>query len=107
MIAAKASGKAVQRTTRMKISQTWLASQTGVRDCWTPPPAGPAGEEAQEAAAEVGAAEDRVEGRPDPEDRGACVRLAHRTPPPLGLKPPIWLGFRPLGPLIWGHTGPP
>ncbi len=32
MIAPKASGKAVQRTTRMKISQTWLASQTGVSE---------------------------------------------------------------------------
>ena len=34
MIAENASGNAVQRTTRMKISQTWLASQTGVSDCW-------------------------------------------------------------------------
>ena len=29
MIAEKALGKAVQSTTRTKISQTWLASQTG------------------------------------------------------------------------------
>ncbi len=34
MIAPKASGNAVQRTTRMKISQTWLASQTGVSERW-------------------------------------------------------------------------
>ncbi len=33
-IALKAVGKAVQRTTRTKISQTWLASQTGVNERW-------------------------------------------------------------------------
>jgi hypothetical protein len=48
MIAPKASGKAVQSTTRMKISQTWLASQTGVSERWirargrAPFPASPA-----------------------------------------------------------------
>jgi hypothetical protein len=34
MTAPKASGKAVQKTTRMKMSQTWFASQTGVRERW-------------------------------------------------------------------------
>ena len=33
-IALKTVGKAVQTTTRMKINQTWLASQTGVSECW-------------------------------------------------------------------------
>ena len=32
MIAANATGNAVHSSTRMKISQTWLASQTGVMD---------------------------------------------------------------------------
>ena len=59
----------------MKISQTWLASQTGVSERWIRrprplAPLGAAGEEVPEAAAEVGAAEERVEGRPDPEDPG-------------------------------------
>src|ERR1700759_2575557 len=33
-MALKTDGKAVQRTTRMKTSQTWLASQTGVSERW-------------------------------------------------------------------------
>ena len=82
MIAPNAFGNAVQRTTRMKISQTWLASQTGVRECWistrgrSPLSAFPA-EQVPEAAAEVGAAEERVGGHPGPEDDGGDVRLAH------------------------------
>jgi hypothetical protein len=37
----------------------------------------PAGDQVPDAAAEVGAAEERVEGRPDPEDRRRGVGLAH------------------------------
>ena len=82
MTALKAGGKAVQRTTRMKISQTWLASQTGVSERWIrargrSPLLGVAGDQVPEAAAEVGAAEERVEGRADPEDRRGGVGRAH------------------------------
>jgi len=43
MIEANASGKPVHSTTRAKISQTWLASQTGPMECsmrerWAAPP---------------------------------------------------------------------
>ena len=66
----------------MKISQTWLASQTGVSDCWISGPRplaalGAAGDEVPEAAAEVGAAEEGVERRPEPEDRRADVGAGH------------------------------
>ncbi len=72
----------------MKISQTWLASQTGVSERWISargrsPFSGPAGDQVPEAAAEVGAAEERVEGRPDPEDPGDDVGPAHGRPSPL------------------------
>ena len=66
----------------MKISQTWLASQTGVSERWisargrSPLSASPA-TRSQKPAAEVGAAEDRVERRPDPEDHRGGVGLAH------------------------------
>ena len=47
----------------------------------------PAGDQVPEAAAEVGAAEERVEGRPDPEDRRRrCRRGSRALPPLLGLR---------------------
>ena len=69
----------------MKISQTWLASQTGVSERWIrargrSPALGVAGDQVPEPAAEVGAAEDRVERRPGPEDRRGKVGAAHRRP---------------------------
>ena len=85
-IAAKAAENAVQSTTSTKISQTWLASQTGpiaqsisprARLAALPAP----GEQGPEARAEVGAAEHRVEGGPDPEHAGDGVGGAHFEPP--------------------------
>ena len=73
---------AVQSTTSTKISQTWLASQTGpiaqsisarARLPRSPPP----GEQRPEAGAEVGAAEHGVEGHADPEHAGDGVGGAH------------------------------
>ena len=74
-IEPNASGNDVQSTTRMKISQTWLASQTGpiaqsIEIARAPAALAAAGDEAPEAGAEVGAAEHRVEGHADPEDAG-------------------------------------
>ncbi len=75
----------------MKISQTWLASQTGVSERWIvargrSPFSAFAGDQVPEAAAEVGAAEDCVEGRPGPEDRRR--RRAH-TCASLGTLGPV------------------
>ena len=86
--ASKATEKAVHRTTRMKISQTWLASHTGpiaesISRRARSPRSPLAADERPEPGAEVGAAEDGVQRRADPEDRGADVGLAH-----LGLPPP-------------------
>ena len=72
--AANAGGNAVHSTTRSKMSQVWLASQTGVmarsmRSRGRRPRLGVPGEQVPQAAAEVGAAEDRVGGDPDPERR--------------------------------------
>ncbi len=66
----------------MKISQTWLASQTGVSERWISargrsPRSIAAGDQVPEAAAEVGTAEEGVEGRPDPEDPGGDVGPRH------------------------------
>ncbi len=82
--AEKACGKPVQTTTRTKISQTWFASQTGAteRSIWA---AGAiaraiarcAGEQVPHPSAEVGAAEDGVQGDPDPENRRDRIGLAH------------------------------
>ena len=92
-IAAKAAENAVQSTTRTKISQTWLASQTGpiaqsisarARLPRSPPPA----KQRPEAPAEVGAAEDRVEGDADPEHAGDGVGRAHFEPPATGAGAP-------------------
>ncbi len=79
MIEPKKTGKHVQRTTSTKISQTWLASQTGLIDRWTmpaqPPAAlGAAGRQVPEAGAEVGAAEHRVGGQPEHGQREAELR---------------------------------
>ena len=78
MIEAYASGNAVQVTTKMKISQTWLASQTGPIECsisarGRAPALGAAGRQVPEAGAEVGAAEHGVrrEGEQQ-DDRDAC-----------------------------------
>ena len=87
MIAPKASGKAVQRTTRMKISQTWLASQTGVSERWIrargarPLLVVEAREQVPEPAAEVRSPEKRVQRRPRPENRRREVRATHRPTP--------------------------
>ena len=82
MIAEKALGNAVQRTTRTKISQTWLASQTGPieRSIWprTFSARSPlTGEQVPDAGAEVRAPEDRVQRHSNPEDHGADVGRAH------------------------------
>ena len=77
-IEPKATGNAVQTITRMKISQTWLASQTGLIERWIMPahaPAarGAAGGQVPEAGAEVGAAEHRVGRDPEHEEPEADV----------------------------------
>ena len=65
VIDAYASEKPVHSTTKMKISQTWLASHTGPME-WSMtsrgsrPAVGAAGDEVPEAGAEVGAAEHGV-----------------------------------------------
>ena len=81
-IASNAGEKPVQRTTRTKISQTWLASQTGpIAESISSRgrrPLAAAGQQAPEPRAEVGAAEDGVHRQPDEEDDGDGVGLAHR-----------------------------
>ena len=65
VIDAYASGKQVHSTTKLKMSQTWFASQTG-RDrvidhrSRTAASLGSSGDEIPEPGTEVGAAEDRV-----------------------------------------------
>ncbi len=44
---------------------------------------GPAGHQVPEAGAEISATEERVEGRPDPEDSGADVGPGHAPASPL------------------------
>ena len=93
MIAANASGNAVQMTTRMKISQTWFASQTGpsewpMRASMRLRRSGSRSREpssCQTPGAEVGAAEDRVERRAGREDRVDDLGPAHDPTP--GLRP--------------------
>ncbi len=80
--ASKATEKAVHNTTRMKISQTWLASHTGpiaesISRRARSAALAAAADQRPEPRAEVGAAEDGVQGRPGPEDRRGDVRLAH------------------------------
>ena len=60
-----ASGKALHRITTSKISQVWLASQTGpieasIRSAGLLAPVGVAGQQVPQAGPEVGSAEDRV-----------------------------------------------
>ena len=67
MTAANACGNAVQKMTRSNTSQTWLASQTGrdrLVDQAARRPAAPvaAGQQVPQAAAEVGPAQDGVQG---------------------------------------------
>jgi len=74
VIELMATGYAVQQTTKTKISQTWLASQTGPIAWWACSrvalrPAPPtAREERPEAGAEVGAREHRVGREPDEDE---------------------------------------
>ncbi len=74
--APKTSGNAVHAITSTKISQTWLASHTGLIERWTSPRTGPpravaAGREVPEAGAEVGAAEHGVHGQAEEDEREA------------------------------------
>ena len=73
--AAKAGGKPVNSSTTTRISQTWFASQIGPMACGDelalPLGARAAREQVPDAAAEVGAAEQRVEVSDD----------EHRRPP--------------------------
>ena len=106
MIAAKAVGNAVQRTTRAKMSQTWLASQTGPieRSIGRATALGPsprAGEQVPEAGAEVGATEDRVERDAGAEDHRADVGVAHADASVGGGR-----GRRAVGQLAGSAPGP-
>ena len=85
-IEPKASGYAVQTTVRTKISQTWLASQTGAIElcAWSRIRCAlraPAGKELPEAGAEVGAGEHGVEGEPDQGEEEREVVEVHGQPP--------------------------
>ena len=89
MIDAKATENAVQSTTSTKISQTWFASQTGPIAQSTSARArsaalAPAGEQRPEPGAEVGAAEDRIERRADPQHARDGVGGAHSGLPAGG-----------------------
>ena len=88
MTASKAIENAVQRITRMKISQTWLASQTGPIAESISRRARAAlavtADERPKPGAEVRAAEDGVERGADPEDRRGDVGPAHPGPPTTG-----------------------
>ena len=89
MIDAKATGNAVHRTTRTKISQTWFASQTGpiaqsISAARAAAPLAAAGEQVPEAGAEVGAAEHRVERRAEPQHDRDGVGGAHSAGVPCG-----------------------
>ena len=85
MTDSKATEKPVHSTTSTKISQTWLASQTGpmarsISARARRPRSPRAGEQLPEAGAEVGAAEDRVERGADPQHAGDDVGGAHAGP---------------------------
>ena len=84
-IDSKASEKPVHSTTSTKISQTWLASQTGpiaqsISARARRPRLAAAGDEAPEAGPEVGAAEHGVGRHADPQHPGDGVGAAHRAP---------------------------
>ena len=79
-----ATGNAVQMITSTKISQTWLASHTGLIERCTiprsrPPRSRAAGREVPEPGAEVGAAEHRVGRDAERDEADADVREAHST----------------------------
>ena len=79
-----AGGKAVQRTTRQKISQTWLASHTGPDRAVDEGPRplaafGPARGQIPEPGPEVGAAQQRVQQHAHAEHQDASVGGAHRV----------------------------
>ena len=87
--------KAVQSTTRTKISQTWFASQTGpiaqsISERRALAALASPGEQRPEARAEVGAPEDRVEGDADPEHAGDGVGVLTSSPrrPARAAAPP-------------------
>ena len=81
MIEPKAAGNAVQQTTSTKISQTWLASQTGpIEWCACSRialPRAAAAEQRARSRAEVRPAEHRVGGQPD-EDQDSGSSASHR-----------------------------
>ena len=90
--AENASGNPVQRTTRMKMSQTWLASQTGAASARSGggPTRGPMLRLAYQlpgAGAEVGSGEDGVEGGAEEQHRGDHLGLAHFASPSSGGSP--------------------
>ena len=80
--AANAPGNTVSRPVRKKISQTWLASQTGPI-AWPiavrrrRPARPPGASRCSTPGAEVGAAEDGVGGQPGPDDREQDVGERH------------------------------
>ena len=83
--AANPAGNPVHSTTSTKISQTWLASQTGPIACsitraLAGAAAGAAREQVPDAGAEVGAAEQRVGDEPDEHDAEHDLGERHRTP---------------------------
>ena len=82
-IASNAAENPVQSTTRTKISQTWLASQTGpiaqsISSRARRPRSPRAGDQAPEPGAEVRAAEHGVRRHAGPQHRGDGVGAAHR-----------------------------
>ena len=90
MMDSKATENPVHSTTSTKISQTWFASQTGPiaqsTSAARPRAAlAAAGEQRPEPRAEVGAAEDRVERRADPQHAGDGVGGAHPRLPAGGV----------------------
>ena len=81
-IEANADPKAVQSTTRTKISQTWLASHTGpiaqsISSRARRPRVTAPGDEAPEPGAEVGAAEHGVGGHARPQHQRDGIGAAH------------------------------
>ena len=82
-MAAKPVENAVHSTTSTKISQTWLASQTGPIECsicaaLAGAAFGAAGEQVPDAGAEVGAAEQGVGDEPDEHDAEQDLGERHR-----------------------------
>ena len=89
VIEAYASGNDVHKITKMKINQTWLASQTGPMECsimsrGCSPSLGPARSQVPEARPKVGAPEDRVRDHGQQQHHATAVL----TRPPLLLPRP-------------------